>query len=105
MFDGVGPVLALPPRCHFGVHVLLRGHNSLPHRYLRSTALLMYFHLSADQKKKEKKRKTEAVSYLNQSDSVWTEARKYHETLRGKEHVLAASCCLLLLLLPLLRTI
>lgn len=29
MFDGARPVLALPPRCHFGVQVVLGGHDSL----------------------------------------------------------------------------
>ena len=38
MFDGARPVLALPPRSHFGIQVLFGGHDSMLHRYVRSWA-------------------------------------------------------------------
>lgn len=80
MFDGARPGLALPPRRHFGIQVLFSCHNSLLHRYLRSSAPLLYFHLFESNILKKK------VEYLNHGEFCKAEARRKHQTVRGKEH-------------------
>ena len=54
VFDGARPALALPPRGHFGVHVVFRCHISLLlHQCVRSSAPLAYLHRFRIKKRSE----------------------------------------------------